>query len=147
MDNTDLFSKAVMDLMDDMKERNIGAIIWDNSTAGFRFIPEVNLADDEEEMPDVSRIMGLYRYNGRLYLIEEDKVRIDFDDFYNHDTEVKPSVVTLTPTMAHKALGNPAEEPGYTTEGSLEEWLTVADCYFEALNEAEEEDGEDPAEP
>ncbi|MDE5653563.1 MAG: hypothetical protein K2G75_04665 [Muribaculaceae bacterium] len=139
MENTDLFAKARQDLYDDMQQRKIGAIFWDNSTAGFHYVPEVNLAADDAEMPDSVRIMGLYCYNGVLYLIEEDKARIDFEDFYDADSEVRPSVVTLTPTVARKDLGDPTEEPGFTTAGSLEEWLTVADCYFEALNEAEEE--------
>lgn len=142
MENIDLLGKAKQDLIDDMKERGIGAILWDNATAGFQYIPEINLAEDEAEQPDCSRIMGLYRYDDTLYLIEEDKSHIDFNEFYDEDTEVKPSVVTLTETIAQKDLGNPTEEKGYTTEGSLEEWLTIADCYFEALNEEREEQPE-----
>lgn len=140
MENIDLLGKACQDLIDDMKERNIGAILWDNATAGFQYIPEINLTEDDTEQPDCSRIMGLYRYDDELYLIEEGKARVDFNDFYNEDTEVKPSVVTLTESVAQKELGNPTEEKGYTTEGSLEEWLAIADCYFEALNEAREEE-------
>lgn len=139
MENIDLLGKAQQDLIDDMKERNIGAILWDNSTAGFQFIPEINLAEDDAEMPDVTRIMGLYRYNDTLYLVEEDKAHVDFNEFYDEDTEVKPSVVTLTESVARGDLGDPTKEPGFTTEGSLEEWLTIADCYFEALNEDREE--------
>ncbi len=30
---------------------------------------------------------------------------------------------------------NPEGVEGFTLQGSLEEWLTVADCYFEALAE------------
>lgn len=142
MENIDLLGKAKQDLIDDMKERGIGAILWDNATAGFQYIPEINLAEDEAEQPDCSRIMGLYRYDDTLYLIEEDKAHVDFNEFYDEDTEVKPSVVTLTETIAQKDLGNPTEEKGYTTEGSLEEWLTIADCYFEALNEEREEQPE-----
>ncbi len=139
MENTDLFGKAKQDLYEDMQSRGIAAIIWDNAMAGFDYIPEINLAEDEQEMPDTARIMGLYAYDGLLYLIEEDKARINFNDFYNRDSEVKPVVVTLSKDSALKELGNPAEEPGYTTAGSLEEWLAVADCYYEALAEAEEE--------
>ena len=139
MENIDLFGKAKQDLIEDMQSRNIGAILWDNATADFEQIPEINLAGDDAEMPDVARVMGLYRYDGELYLIEEDKAKVDFNNFYNSDTEVKPSVVTLTESVAQKDLGNPAEEKGYTTEGSLEEWLTIADCYFEALNLDNEE--------
>ena len=140
MENIDLLGKARQDLIDDMKERNIGAILWDNATAGFQFIPEINLAEDDAEQPDVARIMGLYRYDDVLYLIEEDKADINFNDFYDEDTEVKPSVVTLTESVARGDLGDPTKEKGYTTEGSLEEWLTIADCYFEALNEDREEE-------
>ncbi len=139
MENTDLLGKAIEDLMEDMKNREIGAIIWDNATADFEQIPEINLATEDSEMPEVSRIMGLYRYDDELYLIEEDKARIKFDSFYNPDTEVKPSVVTLTDNVAIKDLGNPEKEKGYTTEASLEEWLVIADCYFEALNLENEE--------
>ncbi|MDE6010235.1 MAG: hypothetical protein K2F87_02145 [Muribaculaceae bacterium] len=142
MENIDLLGKARQDLIADMKARGIGAILWDNATAGFQYIPEINLAEDETEQPDTSRIMGLYRYDDELYLVEEDKADVDFNDFYDADTEVKPSVVTLTEDIACKELGNPTEEKGYTTEGSLEEWLAIADCYFEALNEAREEEPE-----
>lgn len=139
MENIDLFGKAKQDLYADMQSRNIGAIIWDNSTAGFDYIPEINLAEDDAEMPDITRIMGLYAFEGVLYLIEEDKAKVDFNDFYDKNTEVRPSVVTLTPNVAEKDLGNPSKEPGYTSEGSLEEWLAIADCYFQALNEENEE--------
>ena len=139
MENIDLFGKAKQDLIDDMKSRNIGAILWDNATADFEQIPEINLAEDDAEMPDTVRIMGLYRYDDTLYLIEEDKAKVDFNHFYNADSEVKPSVVTLTESVAVSDRGDPAKEEGYTTEGSLEEWLTIADCYFEALNLDNEE--------
>ena len=139
MENIDLFAKAKQDLIDDMKQRNIAAILWDNATADFEQIPEINLAEDDADMPDVSRIMGLYRYDDTLYLIEEDKAKIDFNNFYNPDTEVKPSVVTLTEATAKADLGDPADKPGYTTDGTLEEWLVIADCYFEALNLDNEE--------
>lgn len=142
MENIDLLGKAQQDLIADMKERNIGAILWDNATAGFQYIPEIDLAQDDAEEPDCSRIMGLYRYDDELYLIEEDKSKVDFNRFYNPDTEVKPSVVTLTESVARGDLGDPTKEPGYTTDGSLEEWLAIADCYFEALNEAREEQPE-----
>lgn len=142
MDNTDLFGRAKQDLYEDMQSRGIGAILWDNSTAGFDYIPEINLADDDAEMPDTSRIMGLYAYDGTLYLVEEDKAHVNLDDLYNPDTEVKPSVVTLSPDSADKLLGNPSEKQGFTTDGSLEEWLAIADCYYQALNEENEETAE-----
>lgn len=139
MENTDIFGQAKHDLYEDMQSRGIGAVLWDNSTAGFDYIPEINLAEDDAEMPDTSRIMGLYAFNGLLYLIEEDRAKVNIDEFYNRDTEVKPTVVTLTPATADQILGNPEKEPGFTTGGSLEEWLAIADCYYQALNEANEE--------
>lgn len=139
MQNTDLLAKARLDLADDMKQRGYGAVIWDNSTAGFQFIPEINLATSLEAMPDVTRVMGLYLHNGTVYAIEEDKAHVDFNDLYDSDTEVRPTVVTLSPSMAAKILGNPSEGKGFTSEGSLEEWLTIVDAYYTALNEAAEE--------
>lgn len=138
-ENIDLLGKAKQDMMADMEAKEIGAILWDNSTAGFDYIPEIVLSDDDEENPEVSRVMGLYRFDGVLYLIEEDKAKVDFDAFYDKDTEVKPTVVTLTEVIAQKVLGDPRKEPGYTTDGTLEEWLGIADCYFEALDEKYEE--------
>lgn len=131
----DLLKKAKDDLIADMEEKNIGAVIWDLSTAGFAYIPEINLAGDLADQPVVSRITGLYRHDGMLYAIEEDVAKIDFDEFYNTESEVKPSVVTLTESVAEKDLGNPTQKRGYTVEGTLEEWLSIADCYFQALNE------------
>lgn len=139
MENIDLFGRAKQDLYEDMAQRGIGAILWDNSTAGFDYIPEINLAEDDSEMPDTTRIMGIYAYDATLYLIEEDKAKVDFNNFYNADTEVRPSVVTLSPDSAAKEFGDPAGKEGFTTEGSLEEWLAVADCYYQALNEENEE--------
>lgn len=134
-DNTDLLGKARQDLIEDMKSREIGAILWDNATAGFDYIPEIIVGQEDTENPTVSRIMGLYRYDDVLYLIEEDVAHVDFNRFYNHDTEVKPVVVTLTEDVARRDLGDPAREPGYTTDGTLEEWLGIADCYFQAIAE------------
>ena len=36
---------------------------------------------------------------------------------------------------ARREPGDPEKVKGYTTQGSLEEWLGIADCYFEALDE------------
>lgn len=133
--STDLLAKAKNDLMENMKDKDIAAIIWDVSEAGFPYIPEISLPDSTEEDPKVARVTGLYAYNGTLYLIEEDVADINFDDFYDPDSEVKPVVVTLTPDLANKYLGNPEKEKGYTPDGDLEEWLAIADCYFQALEE------------
>ena len=134
MGNNNLLERAIADLMADMKERGIGAIIWDNSTAGFHFIPEVDLAGEDSAEPDVRRVTGLYAYGDRLYIIEEDASGVSVDSYYNPDTEVKPSVVTLSIDRAIRELGDPADKPGYTLDGTLEEWLAIADCYYEALN-------------
>lgn len=130
MENTQqLLQKARQDLIDDMKARNIGAIIWDNSTAGFQYLPVATLGPAH-----VVNITGLYRNDDTLYLIEEDNPRADIDDYYDHDTEVKPTVVCLTESVARGDLGDPLAD-GYTTEASIEEWLAIADCYFQALAE------------
>lgn len=133
--NIDLLGRALQDLAEDMKTRGIGAILWDNSTAGFDYIPEVVIGHDNDGADICSRICGIYHYEDTLYLAEEDKANIDFDRFYDPDTEVRPVVITLTEDVAVRTLGNPTEENGYTTDGSLEEWLAIADCYFQALNE------------
>lgn len=134
--NSKLLAKAKRDLIEDMKSRDIGAIIWNNATAGFPYIPEI--LHRSEKDPDKTRtaeIMGLFRYHDVLYLIEEDRAPIKFDDFWNADTEAAPTVVTLTEDIAGKDLGDPTEVKGYTTQGSLEEWTAIADCYFQALNQ------------
>ena len=130
----DLIGKAKSDLMANMTQRGIAAIIWDVEEAGFHFIPEVSLPDSTEEDPKVARVIGLYHYKDDLYLILE-TADLDFEEFYNPDTEVRPTVVTLSSDLASKYLGDPKGKEGYDLEGDLEEWLAVADCYFEALAE------------
>lgn len=131
-----LLANAKKELADDMTKRGIGAIIWDNATANFHYVPEVVCRCADKGKKSVVRIEGIYLYNGGLYLINEDKARLSVKDFYNKDSEVQPTVVTLTPKKSEKDLGNPGEQPEvYITQGSLEEWLVMADCYFEALAE------------
>lgn len=130
----DLLGKAKSDLMANMAQRGIAAIIWDVEEAGFHFIPEVTLPDSTKEDPKVARVTGLYSYADDLYLVLE-TADIDFEEFYNPDTEVRPTVITLSSDLAAKYLGDPAGREGYDNEGDLEEWLAVADCYFEALAE------------
>ncbi|MBD5357935.1 MAG: hypothetical protein HDR88_18940 [Bacteroides sp.] len=131
-----LFNKAKSALMEDMEAREIGAIIWDNATAGFPYQPEIlHRSKKDPEKTRVAKIMGLYRYNGVLYLIEEGRAPIKFSEFWNPDTEAAPTVVTLTESEAVKKLGDPEAVKGYTTQGSLEEWTAIADCYFQALNQ------------
>lgn len=131
------FDKARKDLAADMAARGIGAILWDNTTAGFHFLPVVTSADS---VPGEGNLVieGMYQYKGDVYLIEEGKGNISINNLYNPDTEVKPTVVTLDENDAERILGNPRHNKGYTTDGSMQEWLNVADCYFEALNLAKE---------
>lgn len=131
-----LFADAKHALLEDMKSREIGAIIWNNATAGFPYLPEiVHHSTKDPEKTRVAQIMGLYRYNGVLYLIEEDRAPIKFNDFWNQDTEAAPTVVTLSEDIARKDLGDPEAVKGYTTQGTLEEWTAIADCYYQALNQ------------
>lgn len=130
----DLLGKAKTEIMANMKERGIAAILWDVEEAGFHFIPEVDLPDSTEEDPKVSRVSGLYSYDGDLYLILE-TADVNFNEFYDEDTEVRPTVVTLSADLASKYLGDPKGREGFDCDGDLEVWLTVSDCYFEALAE------------
>ncbi|MDE7159580.1 MAG: hypothetical protein K2O24_01855 [Muribaculaceae bacterium] len=127
---TPLLDKAKKDMIADMESRQIGAILWDNATAGFHYIPVATLPSGK-----VVNITGLYHYGDDLYLVEEENPRADINNYYNHDTEVKPTVVCLSDTVARGDLGNPGEEDGFTLDASMEEWLAIADCYFEALAE------------
>ncbi len=135
MENTNqnvsaLLSQAKENLKKNMLDRNMAAIIWDLSSAGFHYIPSVTLENGK-----VLRVTGLYVSGDQLYLIDEECKRANIDNFYDPDTEVRPTVVCLTPNVAPGDLGAPSEEDGFTQAGSLEEWMVVADCYFEALNE------------
>ncbi len=131
--NPNLFAKARKDLGDDMQSRGIGAIIWDNSQAGFHYLPVVTAADSKPgDTPVV--VQGMYLYDGVVYLMEEGICPVSVDNLYDPDTEVKPAVVTLDANDAQRMLGDPSGSKGYTTEGTLEEWLAIADCYYEALN-------------
>ncbi len=127
---TPLLDKAKKDMIADMESRQIGAILWDNATAGFQYLPVATLASGK-----VVNISGLYHYGDDLYLVEEDNPRADINHFYDEDTEVKPTVVCLSASVAEGDLGNPATEDGFTLDGTMEEWLAIADCYFQALAE------------
>ena len=132
--NIDPLANAKVDLMADMATRGIAAIIWDVEEAGFHYIPEVELPESTEQHPIVARVSGLYAYKNELYLILE-SADVKMDEFYNPDTEVRPTVVTLSSDLASRYLGDPEGKKGYDPYGDLEEWLAVADCYFEALAE------------
>ena len=125
-----LLDRAKAQIVENMKEKGIGAILWDNSRAGFHFIPEILHKSETKDKERVASKMGLYHYD-----VEEDRAPVHFSDFYTEGVDVPPVVVTLTEDVAVRDLGDPAKVKGYTTQGSLEEWLSIADCYFEALNE------------
>ena len=131
-----LLGKAKDDLAADMKNRGIGAIIWNNAMTGFHYHPEIlHHSSKNPEKTRVADIIGIYDYDDTLYLIEEGRAPIKFSDFYDKDTEVPPTVVTLNKDSAREVLGDPNAVKGYTTQGTAEEWTVIADCYFEALNE------------
>ncbi len=129
-----LFSEAINRLKEDMQAREIGAIIWDNASAGFHYIPETTVTAKNGDKK-VIRVMGLYIFNNTLYLIEEGTAPVELTEFYTDGVEVPPTVVTLTEDSAMRHLGDPSKEKGYTTSATDEEWLAIADCYFEALAE------------
>lgn len=131
----DLLAKAKSDLRADMEARGIGAIIWDLSDAGFQYLPELSLPTDDPEKPEVVGITGLYNNGEELYLIEEGKSGVSVNEFYNPDDEVKPTVVTISPDRAKELFGKADNRKGFTLDGDLEEWLAVADCYYEAIAE------------
>lgn len=39
--SNELVARAKKQLCEDMEDRGIGAILWDNGTAGFHYIPEI----------------------------------------------------------------------------------------------------------
>lgn len=128
-----LLAKAKGELMDDMKERGIAAVLWNNSSSGFHYIPEIyERPSENENHGEVCPVIGLYVHGNDLYAIEECS-KVNLNDFYNRDSEVAPTIVTLTEDSAAKYLGDPSDRPGFTTSGSIAEWLTIADCYFEAI--------------
>ncbi|MBD5206187.1 MAG: hypothetical protein HDS12_02230 [Bacteroides sp.] len=132
--NSTLLQQAKQKMADDMKVREIGAIVWNVAEAGFHYIPEIVVSDIEGD-PKSVRITGLYNYNGNLYAIEEGVADVDMERFYRRGVDVPPVVVTLSLDKANELLGDPENKPGFTTAGTLEEWVAVADCYFEALAE------------
>lgn len=130
-----MLKKALGRMADDMQARGIGAIIWSVPDAGFHYIPEIVVTCPETGRQRTARITGLYLYKETLYAIEEDRAGVSVSRFYTAGVDVPPVVVTLTESMAATELGTPSEKKGYTTQGTLEEWMAIADCYFEALNE------------
>ena len=129
-----LFSQAVTRIGNDMQAREIGAILWNNSTAGFHYIPEISIPGKDGKT-EIVRIMGLYLADNALWLVEEGKAPVELTEFYTDGVEVPPVVVTLSEDSARRYLGDPKDRDGYTAYATNEEWLTIADCYFEALAE------------
>lgn len=134
-ESQELLDKAKSRIVEDMEVREIGAIIWNLANAGFHYIPEIDHHSERTGEERVSRVTGLYHYNGELYAIEEDRADVSIDQFYTHGIDVPPTVVTLSETKAREQLGDPEKVKGYTRQGTLEEWVAIADCYFEALAE------------
>ena len=131
-----LLNQGKRDIIADMKTRGIGAIVWNNATAGFPCRPEIlHRSAKDPSKTRVAVIMGLYACNDVLYLIEEGRAPIKFDDFWDRDVDAPPTVVTLSEDVAQNKLGDPEAVKGYTTQGSVEEWTAIADCYFRALNQ------------
>ena len=130
-----LMDRAKDQVVKDMENRGIAAIIWDIATAGFHYIPEVVTGKDKKGDDIVVRITGLYAFRGVLYAIEEGAHGTAISNYYNKEVDVAPTVVTLTEDMALAELGDPTVSKGFTTAGSNAEWLTLGDCYLEALNE------------
>lgn len=133
--NTDLLRKAKEQMVEDMKSREIGAIIWSIPDANFHYIPEI-VVSDADGNPKTVRVTGLYSFGGRLFAIEEDVAGVSVDHFYRAGIDVPPVVVTLSEDKADEQLGDPTEAKGYTAAGTIEEWVAIADCYFEALAES-----------
>lgn len=139
--STDLLGRAKADLAENMNQRQIGAILWDNATAGFPYLPEISLPmKEDQEEPETVSVMGIYNYGGVLYLIEEGESHVDFNHYWDPDNETKPTIITLTPDVAARDFGNPEGEKGFTANADLEEWLAIADCYFQALAEEDTEE-------
>lgn len=133
-DTSKLLSEAKSRMIDDMAARGIGAIIWNIPNAGFHYIPEIVIGDVNGD-PQSVRVTGLYHFHDDLYAIEEEVAGLETEEFYNPQTEVAPVTVTLSEDKARERIGNPANKKGFTTAGTLEEWVAIADCYFEALAE------------
>lgn len=129
-----LLQQAIQRIIDDMHSRDIGAVLWNVATAGFHFIPEIVLYSEKGE-PHTVRVTGIYRYHDRLYAIEEDAAGVSTAMYYRKGVDVPPTVVTLTEDKAREELGDPETSKGFTDGGTVTEWLTIADCYFEALSE------------
>lgn len=125
-----LVADAKEQIAENMRDRGIGAIMWDLSRADFHYIPEI-----VEENDKVVRVTGLYVHDGYLYAIEEGTHGTSIREFYHPGEDVPPVVVTLTPDVARGDFGNPDRKQGFSRAGSDQEWLTIADCYFEALAE------------
>lgn len=133
--SNELVARAKKQLCEDMEDRGIGAILWDNGTAGFHYIPEIVEGKDKEGNDIVTRVTGLYDCDGRLYAIEEGAPYSHLTNYYDASVDAAPTVVTLTKDMAASEFGDAAGKKGFTTAGTNAEWLAIADCYFEALNE------------
>ena len=132
VDARELFERAKADIAADMKSRGIGAILWAVGSVNFHYLPEVVVGQDHGKDVVVT-VSGIYRVGDDLYLMEQGVAPRSVDDYYNKNTEVRPDVVTLTEKQALQQLGTPDSQRGFTRQGTVQQWLTIADCYFEAL--------------
>lgn len=128
-----ILDNAMRQMAQDMEARGLGAIIWNLREAGFHYLPVVTIPGKKENRN--VRVTGLIREGDKLYAIEEGLKEAEITNFYTQGVDVPPVVVTLTPILAEEELPAPEGNSFYTREGSTEEWLAIADCYFEALNE------------
>lgn len=126
-----LFQQAKDDIAADMRSRDIGAIMWDNEQADFHFPPVVEVTDSEGKKTPW-KIHGIYRVDDTLFLIGQGAAA-GVENYYKPGIETRPVVVTLTEDQATRQLGIPNEGRGYTRQGDVQQWLSIADCYFEAL--------------
>lgn len=124
-----LVAEARRKLAEDMADRGYGAIIWDNARAGFHYIPEIDVNGK------TIRVTGLYHDGDQLYAIAENAPHTAMSGYYREGIEVAPVVVTLTEDAAGRYFDDPTPAHGLYDGGSTEEWLAIADCYYEALNE------------
>ncbi len=102
--------------------------------AGFHYVPEIVHHSLEKDKTRVARVTGLYACGDGLWLIEEDRSPVSVDAFYNPGSEVRAyGGYAHSRQGPHRTRRSGGGRGGLHASGSLEEWLTVADCYFRGL--------------
>ena len=109
-------AKAKSRLADDMRQREIGAIIWNIAEAGFHYIPEIKLDDPCGGKPRTVRVTGLYLYKGRLVRYGRRCRRFQCAELLYSRSGCAPGSGHSDPSVAGETLGTPSEEHGYTDE-------------------------------